>query len=175
MALSFSKLLTITIAMVILCHHGNGEKLHQTTLVFFMQDVAKGPNATVSPVIGISGKVWSYNTFGTIFVVDDPITLAPNRNSTPVGRVQGLLTASSLDGSNVSVMVSIVFTNLQYNGSTLEIQGISRQLEDYREVAVVSGTGRFRFARGYATFETLSYDPATTYSLIRLSITLLEA
>lgn len=86
-----------------------------------------------------------------------------------------MLVATSLDGSNVSVILSIVFTNnSQYNGSTLEIQGVSRQFENYREVSVVSGTGRFRFARGYATLETLSYDPTTTYSVIHCSITLQE-
>ncbi|KAK7263504.1 hypothetical protein RJT34_31095 [Clitoria ternatea] len=146
----------------------------QTTLVFYLQDIATGPNATVSPVTGITGKVWSYNTFGTIFVIDDPVMLSPSPSSTIVGRAQGMLVASAHDGANVNVVMSIVFSNLQYSGSTLEIQGISRQFEKYKEVSVVSGTGRFRFARGYATFETAFYDPQTTHSIIRFTITLMQ-
>lgn len=146
----------------------------QTTLVFYLQDVAQGPNATVAPVIGINGKVWTYNTFGTIFVVDDPVMLGPSPNSNQVGRAQGVLTVSSLDGANVNVVLSIVFNNLQYSGSSLEIQGTSRQRENYRELSVVSGTGRFRFAKGYAAFETAFYDAPTGRSVIRVTITLVQ-
>lgn len=155
--------------------NGQGTKPNQsqTNLVFYLQDVATGPNATVAPVTGLNGKVWSYNTFGTIFVVDDPVTLSPSASSTLVGRAQGLLTASSLDGSNVNVMISVVFTNLQYSGSSIEIQGISHQRENYRELSVVAGTGRFRFVRGYAAMETAYYDAATTHSVIRLTLNLI--
>lgn len=144
---------------------------NQTTLVLYLQDVATGPNATVTPVIGIRGKEWSYNSFGTIFVVDDPVTISSSPLSTSVGRAQGTLTVASLDGANVNVMLSIVFTNLQYSGSSIEIQGVSRQRENYRELSVVSGTGRFRYARGFAVLETLSYDASTARSIIRLTIT----
>ncbi|RDX92759.1 Dirigent protein 23, partial [Mucuna pruriens] len=144
----------------------------QTTLVFYMQDIASGPNATVAAVSGIKGKDWSYTTFGTIFVVDDPVMLSSSPTSPIVGRAQGLLTASAHDDANVKVVLSIVFNNSQYNGSTLEIQGVSRQLENFREVSVVSGTGKFRFARGYAVLQTESYDPATTHSIIRLTVLL---
>lgn len=164
-------LLLISITMMISQANSQG---NQTTMVFYLHDVATGPNATVAPVIGINGKVWSYSTFGTIFVIDDPVTLTPNQNSVHVGRAQGLLTAASFDGSNVNVVISIVFNNMQYSGSTLELQGTSRQRENYREISVVSGTGRFRFARGYAAFETAFYDPATTRSIVRLTITLLQ-
>ncbi|XP_061356489.1 pterocarpan synthase 1-like [Gastrolobium bilobum] len=173
MASSFStptKLLFLSLFLITIMV----SKGQQNTMVFFLQDVATGPNATVTPVTGINGKVWSYNTFGTIFVIDDPVSLTTSLNSTPIGRVQGLLIASSLDGTNVNVVVSIVFNNFEYSGSTLEIQGISRQGENYREVSVVSGTGRFRFARGFAAFETISYDEATKHSIIRLSINLVQ-
>ncbi|XP_061356488.1 pterocarpan synthase 1-like [Gastrolobium bilobum] len=170
----FFSLLVITIMVSQANCEVTQRRLEQTNMVFFIHEVARGPNATVAPVTGINGKVWSYNTFGTIFVVDDPVTLSASSNSNPIGRVQGLITASSLDGANVNVVLSIVFNNFQYNGSTLEIQGTSRQRENYREVSVVSGTGKFRFARGFAALETLSYDAATTHSVIRLSVTLFQ-
>jgi hypothetical protein len=144
----------------------------QSTLVYYLQDIGRGFNATVVPVIGINGRVWSYNTFGTIFVVDDPVMTSPSMLSTQVGKAQGVITVTSLDGTNVNIILSIVFNDVQYSGSTLQIQGSSHQRDNLRELSVVSGTGRFRFARGYAVFETVSYDPSNNHSVIRLTITL---
>ncbi|KAJ7981281.1 Dirigent protein [Quillaja saponaria] len=189
----FMYLLLLFILTVLACE-ATSQKPRQTNLVFYFQDVASGPNATVIPVAGVPGKIWSFNSFGTIFVVDDPITQTPNRNSTQVGRAQGLFVASALDGSNVHVMLSIVFTTIEYsegpdknsplvgraqslflttsldglnshasvscaftnkayNGSTLLIQGTAKQFT-LAELPVVSGTGKFRYARGYAEFDT---------------------
>lgn len=78
---------------------------------------------------------------------------------------------SALDGSNTHVLISIVFTNSKYNGSTLEVQGASRQIDNVREVAVVAGTGKFRYARGYATFETVYLDMSLAYSVIQCNVT----
>lgn len=165
------KIIFFSILLLITINIANTQP-NQSTLVFYMQDVGKGPNATVSPVIGIKDKDWSYNTFGTIFVVDDPVTLTPSPTSTQVGRAQGVITVASQDGANVYIILSIVFNNAQYAGSTLEIQGTGRQRENLRELSVVSGTGRFRFARGFIVFETISFDGSNNQSVIRLTLTL---
>lgn len=79
---------------------------------------------------------------------------------------------SALDGTNTHVLISIIFTNSSnYNGSTLEVQGASLQIDKVREVAVVAGTGKFRYARGYATFETVFMDRSISYSVIRCNVT----
>ncbi|KAK7342091.1 hypothetical protein VNO80_25034 [Phaseolus coccineus] len=115
------------------------------TMILYLQDTTEGPNATVFWIIGLNGKV--------------------------CGRAQGMLVLSALDGPNPFVALSVVFTNLQYNGSSIEIQGVSRQCEKFREVSVVSGTGKFRFVKGYAVFETTSFDAKTSHSIISLIIT----
>ncbi|XP_020234226.1 dirigent protein 23 [Cajanus cajan] len=170
------KLLYLSVLLISVMHEGYGQLpqpvANQTTMVLYLQDYASGPNATVAAVTGIKGKDWSYNTFGTIFVVDDPVMMSPSPGSTVVGRAQGLLTASDHEGNNVNVVLSIVFTNSQYSGSSLEIQGVSRQRESYKELSVLSGTGKFRFARGYAALQTAFYDPPTTHSVIRLTLTI---
>jgi hypothetical protein len=97
---------------------------------------------------------------------------SPSILSTQVGKAQGVITVTSQDGANVNIILSIVFNDVQYSGSTLQIQGSSHQRDNLRELSVVSGTGRFRFARGYAVFETVSYDPSNNHSVIRLTITL---
>ncbi|XP_004305988.1 PREDICTED: dirigent protein 3-like [Fragaria vesca subsp. vesca] len=148
-------------------HH----ELKETKMSMYMHDFSAGPNITDIPVAGIAGKLWVFNQFGTVYVVDDSLTEGPSRNSTVVGRAQGIVVTASLDGRNALVLLSIVFTNKKYNGSTIEIQGNSKQFEPIREVAVVSGTGKFRFARGYATFETYFVDQPTDYAVIRSNIT----
>ncbi|KAK7404896.1 hypothetical protein VNO78_05939 [Psophocarpus tetragonolobus] len=165
----FFGMFLLSIAMV---YEGNGELALPSSLTFYLQDTAKGGNATVTPVIGLSGRDWTYDQFGTIFAMDDPVLMGPNPLSEVVGRAQGMMIVSAHDGANVNAMFSIVFTNMQYSGSSLEIQGVSRQRESYKELSVVSGTGRFRFARGYAAFETTFYDPETAHSVIRFTITL---
>ena len=144
----------------------------QTTSVYYLQDQTTGSNATVAAVAGLKGRDWNYNSFGTIFVVDDPITLSPSPSSAVVGRAQGILAVSSHDAANVNVVLSLVFSNSQYSGSTLELQGISRQRENYKELSVVSGTGQFRFVKGYAALQTAFYDPQTTHSVVRLTVTI---
>ncbi|CAJ2654822.1 hypothetical protein L195_g039158 [Trifolium pratense] len=172
MAPTFStpiKLMSFSILLFLIINIVNAQ---QSTLVYYLQDIGRGYNQTVVPVIGINGRVWSYNTFGTIFVVDDPVMLDPSSLSTQVGKAQGVITVTSIDGTNVNIVLSIVFNNVQYSGSTLQIQGSSHQRDNLRELSVIGGTGRFRFARGYAVFETVSYDAPTSHSIIRLTITL---
>lgn len=143
----------------------------ETHMSLFFQDFSAGPNISEVPVAGIAGKLWRFDQFGTVIVTDDRLTAAPSLKSATVGRAQGLVVTSAQDGRNAHVLLSIVFTNKKYNGSTLEIQGTSRQFEPVREVSVVSGTGKFRFARGYATFETYFVVSPNAYSIIRCNVT----
>ncbi|XP_075672363.1 dirigent protein 22-like [Castanea sativa] len=147
--------------------------LKETKLSMYLQDISDvgNPNVTVIPVAGIAGKAWTVTQFGTIFVTDDYITETADPKSPGVGRAQGMYVTAGLDGLNSHVMISIVFTNKEYNGSTIQIQGISQQFVPGTEVAVVAGTGKFRFARGYATFETYFLDIPTQYSVIRFNVT----
>ncbi|KAH0984082.1 hypothetical protein GBA52_011259 [Prunus armeniaca] len=165
--MSFSSILLL---LAMLMPLAKPQSPRETTIVLYLQDLASGPDATVVPITGIQGKPQSFTSFGTIFAVDDVITETPDKVSAQIGRAQGILVASSLSGSNVHVSMSLAFTNVEYNGSSLEIQGISRQFERYKEVSVVSGTGSFRYARGYATLETVFYDNKTSYSIIRCTL-----
>ena len=63
-----------------------------------------------------------------------------------------------------------MFTNKEYNGSTIQIQG-SNNNAPVTEVAVVGGTGKFGFARGYVTSKTYSLDIATQNSVVQLNVT----
>ncbi|KAI3491295.1 hypothetical protein L1887_44389 [Cichorium endivia] len=149
--------------------HELGE-LKRSSMTLYFQDYFGGPNATMKPVT-FSADAWSFKQFGTIFCTDDLITVAMDQGSAQVGRAQGIYVTSALDGSNTHVLISIVFTNEEFGGSTLEVQGASKQFEKVREVAVVGGTGTFRLARGYVTFETVHLDMSLSYSVIEGNFT----
>lgn len=166
--------LLLFLAIIVSSSLADYQLLKETNMTLYFQDFSGGPNATVAIVTGIPGKVWSFFSFGTIFVTDDKLTAGPERNSPEVGRGQGIYVTSSLDGANTHVLFSIVFTNKEYNGSTLEIQGRSIQLASVRESSVVGGTGNFRLAKGIATFETIYYDATIFYSIIRCNVTVLH-
>ncbi|KAF2284938.1 hypothetical protein GH714_032700 [Hevea brasiliensis] len=163
---SFTSTLLLLAAMASLVNAG---RLVETKMTMYFHGFSSGPNATVVAVAGITGKHWSFTQFGTVLVTDDPITLTPDIRSAPVGRAQGMYATAGLDGINSQVMMSIVFANRVYGGSTLEIQGTSKQFDKVRELSVVSGTGRFRYARGYVTFETYFVDKASVYSVVRMA------
>ncbi|XP_075664759.1 dirigent protein 22-like [Castanea sativa] len=147
------------------------QKLKETNMVFYMQDWETGANVTATPVAGIPHKRWLILRFGTIFATDDKLAVAIERNSSEVGRAHGIYVNSALDGSDLHLLMSFVFTNKEYNGSTLEIQGADRIFQKYREVSVVSGTGLFRLARGYATLETIFLDIPNSNAIIRWNVT----
>jgi len=167
----FSSIFSTLLLSTTVLYVAEAEEPLPKTMIFYLQDTAKEPNATISPIIGLAGKDWTFDQFGTIFAVDDPVTLSPNPDSSVVGRAQGMLVVAAHDGSNAFVALSIVFNNSQYSGSSIEIQGVSRQREKLREVSVVSGTGKFRFVRGYGVFETENFDANTAHSVISLTVT----
>lgn len=150
------------------------KKQKQTNMVFYMQDWESGQNVTAVTVAGIPNKRWWILGFGSVFCTDDSLTEGYDRNSTQVGRAHGIYVNSALDGSDLHLLMSFVFTNKAWNGSTLEIQGADRFYEKYREVSVVSGTGKFRLARGWATLETVYLDIPGANAIIRWNVTVLH-
>ncbi|XP_057796677.1 dirigent protein 22-like [Salvia miltiorrhiza] len=145
--------------------------LKETTMTVYFQDYSGDRNTTVIEVPGPSTGPLNFSRFGAMFVTDDPITGEFGEGSAPIARGRGMYVTSALDGSHTHVTLSVVFIDGEHKGSTLEIQGSSAQLEPVREVAVVGGTRKFRLARGYATFETLYYDPARKFAIIQSNIT----
>ncbi|PIN21166.1 hypothetical protein CDL12_06139 [Handroanthus impetiginosus] len=146
----------------------------ETKMTVYFQDYSGGPNATVIEITDQSIGLLSFTKFGAIFCTDDPVTEEFEESSAQVARAQGIYVTSALDGSNTHVLISIVFTNEEYRGSTLEVQGSSAQFERVREVAVVGGTAKFRFARGFVTFETIHYDQTLHHAVIQCNITVLH-
>ncbi|KAJ4814211.1 Dirigent protein [Rhynchospora pubera] len=98
----------------------------------------------------------SFYNFGSIVVVDNPLTEGINITSKPVGKVQGLF--SVMDSLTVVWSANIVFTTGQYNGSSIAILGPDNITKPVREVSIVGGSGYFRRAQGHILLKTVSVD-----------------
>ncbi|XP_009596486.1 dirigent protein 22 [Nicotiana tabacum] len=174
MASNSIKISLILLLTTFICTEAELGQLKETRMTVYFQDWSGGPNATVLQITGHQNGPLSFAKFGSVFVTDDPITEAFDKNSAEIARAQGIYVTSALDGTISHVLISIIFTIEEYKGSTLEIQGASPQFERVREVAVVGGTGKFRLARGYATFETIHFDLAVHYVVIQCNVTVLH-
>lgn len=114
--------------------------LHNVTAV----TIARGATTDKSPTF-----------FGLLDARDDPLTAGPAEASDHVGYAQGISAAASLQGISSYDPFTFVFTNEEYNGSTLSVLGSCALFAPSCEAAVVGGSGAFRLARGWVT--TRSY------------------
>ncbi|KZV33721.1 dirigent protein 21-like [Dorcoceras hygrometricum] len=137
---------------------------------FFVQDVLGGDKPTVYEVARGSITSNSATSFGQVRVLDDLLTVGPDKDSKELGRAQGLITSADFETDALAMNLNFVFTSGRYNGSTISILGRNQILKAERELAVVGGTGVFRMARGYAITKTHSYDSATAYGVLEYTI-----
>ncbi|KAK3002568.1 hypothetical protein RJ639_022063 [Escallonia herrerae] len=141
----------------------------QTNLVFYVHDYLSGQDASAITVAGKEGPSTSILQFGTLLAVDDPVTVGPDPSSKQIGRAQGMYINSQLDGKGLHLVFSVIFTDGEYKGSTLEIQGADIFAMKEREFSVVSGTGYFRFVKGYGIMTTEFMDIPNLRAILKLN------
>ncbi|KAK2997312.1 hypothetical protein RJ639_024776 [Escallonia herrerae] len=141
----------------------------QTNLVFYVHDYLSGQDASAITVAGKEGPSTSILQFGTLLAVDDPVTVGPDPSSEQIGRAQGMYINSQLDGKGLHLVFSVIFTDGEYKGSTLEIQGADIFAMKEREFSVVSGTGYFRFVKGYGIMTTEFMDIPNLRAILKLN------
>ncbi|XP_023768115.1 dirigent protein 21 [Lactuca sativa] len=127
-------------------------------LHFYFQDIVGGDHPTAlkvaqSPITNIS-----HTGFGYMVMIDDPLTVGPERTSKIVGRAQGIYASADLNQVGLLMVMNYVFIEGKYNGSTLSILGRNSVFLPVRELPIVGGSGLFRFARGYALAKTHSFN-----------------
>lgn len=132
------------------CHH-----LHGATAV----TIAKASTTDTSPTI-----------FGLLDTRDDPLTAGPEETSARLGYAQGISAAASLEEISSFDPYTFVFTNKEYNGSTLAVIGSCPILSPSCEAAVVGGTGDFRLARGVVTARTYYLNFTTGKASLEVDI-----
>ncbi|KAI0511809.1 hypothetical protein KFK09_012441 [Dendrobium nobile] len=130
----------------------------ETRLLFYYHERTKSPNATTIKVVSspIDQTVPIF-AFGNIFVFDDPLTKGLDPESPVLGRVQGGLVITSLDGYDGLYNFNMVFTGFDpWTGSTLTVIGRNPTQQTVKELPVVGGTGRLRLTRGYIILTRLT-------------------
>ncbi|KAM0830387.1 hypothetical protein ACQ4PT_066242 [Festuca glaucescens] len=146
-----------------------GEKT--THIKLYWHDVVSGPSPTVVQVAQAATTNASKTGFGGVVVIDDPLTEGPALNSSRLlGRAQGTYISAGKDDVSLFMSMNFVFTAGRYNGSTVAIMGRNAVFSAVREMAVVGGTGVFRWARGYAQARTHTFDLKTGDATVEYNV-----
>lgn len=127
-----------------------------TTLRFYFHDKLSGQNPSaiqIAQPLQSGGN--SPNLFGNLLMIDDALTVGPDPSSKLVGRARGLYGSAGQTEMNLIMALSYVFTDGEYDGSSLSLLSINSVMNSPREMAIVGGTGLFRMARGYAVAQTV--------------------
>lgn len=125
---------------------------------FYFHDIIGGKNQTAVRVASSPTTEKSPTGFGSVVMMDDPLTARPESNSEVVGRAQGIYASASQSEVGFLMVLNFAFTQGKYNGSNLSILGRNTIESAVREMPVVGGSGLFRFARGYAQASTHSIN-----------------
>lgn len=134
---------------------------------FFLQE---DPSTSyfIVPALGGHGGF-----FGALVMIDQGLTLAPDRGSLLLGRGKGLA-AFANDGpvGAPEILWTITFNDTRpfgFGKSSLSFRGSNNLGLAVRELAIVGGTGRFRLAQGFAFFSTYSRDPVTRFATTNIT------
>ncbi|KAL2463249.1 Dirigent protein 18 [Forsythia ovata] len=92
--------------------------------------------------------------FGTITVIDDFLTSAPELGSQQLGKAQGVYVASSADGSTQMMAFTAVMEGGEY-GDSLNFFGVYKIGSAMSRLSVTGGTGKFKNACGFAELRSL--------------------
>ncbi|CAJ1907241.1 unnamed protein product [Sphenostylis stenocarpa] len=99
--------------------------------------------------------------FGSLVVIEDPLTIGPDVESKRVGKAQGFyLSATQRPGLDLEIVMGMTLTFLEgeFNGSSLSVLGRNEIINPVREMPIIGGTGAFRFARGYVLARSVKVD-----------------
>ena len=123
-------------------------------------------------VVIARGPTWNTTAcaFGQIVIIDNALTEEANGSSKVIGRAQGLYATADLNQIAFLITLNFYFTDGVHKGSMLAILGRNSPFIKRRELAVVSGTGYFRLAKGYAVAKTSSYNPTSGDVVLELDV-----
>lgn len=139
-------------------------------LHFYYHDIVSGKKPTAVEVAEAPTTNKSATSFGKVFVMDDPLTVGPEYSSKVVGYGQGIYAWASQQEAALLMVLNFAFVEGKYNGSNLSILGRNAILTDVRELPIVGGSGRFRFARGYAEARTHTYNLTTQDAVVEYNV-----
>ncbi|KAK7349742.1 hypothetical protein VNO77_07368 [Canavalia gladiata] len=140
---------------------GLEEKEKLSHFRFYFHETFSGSNATTVTVVPPIPKYNSTTSFGMVGIMDNALTVGPERSSKIVGSVEGMFAGTSQTELNLLVILNFALTEGKYNGSTIAVLGRNPVAEKVRQMPVIGGSGVFRFVRGYVEVRTVFLDLQT--------------
>ncbi|XP_016460241.1 dirigent protein 23-like [Nicotiana tabacum] len=117
-----------------------------TKFHFYFHDILRGKNPTAVQIAQSNTTAKSLTLFRFVAMMDDPLTVGPEPNSTIVGRAQGIYGSVDKKEGALLMNLNFVFTSGKLNGSILSVLGRNHVFNEYREMPIVSNSGVFRLA-----------------------------
>ncbi|XP_031096416.1 dirigent protein 21-like [Ipomoea triloba] len=145
-----------------------------TKLHFYFHDILTSKNPTALKIAESDITNKSATLFGFLAMADDPLTVGPEPNSRIIGRAQGIYGSAAFNEIGLLMTLNFVFTEGEYNGSTLSILGRNPILNEYREMPIVGGSGVFRLARGIATAKTYWFNATSNNAIVEYHVVVLH-
>ncbi|ONK66478.1 uncharacterized protein A4U43_C06F8590 [Asparagus officinalis] len=142
----------------------------ETHLHFYFHDIVVGVPPTAMRIAKATTTDVSLTGFGALVMMDDPLTEEPDRNSKLIGKAQGMYGLASQDEAGLLMAMNLVFVDGEFNGSTLSVLGRNAVFNDVREMPVIGGSGKFRFARGYALAKTHEFSLLTGNAVVEYNV-----
>ena len=139
-------------------------------LHFYFHDIVSGQKPTAVIVAEALMTNTSLTGFGTLVMMDDPLTETPDPKSKLVGKSQGIYASAAQEELGLLMVMNLAFMEGKYNGSTLSMLGRNRVFNAVREMPIVGGSGLFRFARGYAQAHTHTFDVKTGDAVVEYNV-----
>ncbi|KAK1274942.1 hypothetical protein QJS04_geneDACA010027 [Acorus gramineus] len=163
---------TIFITITSVHYHSEFElgEEKSTHLRFYFHNVASGPDPTTVQIASAPSSTTSPTRYGVLIMMDEPLTEGPDLDSALVGRAEGLYRSASKEEVALVIAFNIVFVGGEYNGSTLAVVGRNTIYSSEREMAIIGGTGKFRFARGYDRLTTYSFNTTSSYAVVEHNV-----
>ncbi|KAJ0969028.1 hypothetical protein J5N97_021905 [Dioscorea zingiberensis] len=163
----------ITLVFQSHAHYSLGEE-KVTNLHFYFHETSKGDHPSILLVAqpkGANANDTNLAPFGSVYVIDDPLTEGLDPNSKVVGHAQGLSVSAGQEKTMIVFVVDLGFTSGEFNGSSLSVLSRNPIFETDRELAVVGGRGKFRMARGFANLHTYTLNATTGVVVVEYNVT----
>ncbi|OVA19657.1 Plant disease resistance response protein [Macleaya cordata] len=149
------------------------KEMKVTKLQFYLHEIVSGDIPTSVTVVPAPNNQ-SSSMFGSIGMIDDPLTQGPELTSKAVGRAQGIVGFAGLNQTTLLMALSFVFTDDKFNGSTLSILTRDPITDPIRQFPVVGGTGMFGFAHGVAYVRTYWFNATTGDAILEYNVTVVH-
>ncbi|MFS7988259.1 putative dirigent protein [Helianthus anomalus] len=143
------------------------KRMEKTTRFhFFFHDIHSGKSPSAIKIAGTPDS----SLFGDTFMMDNTLTEHQEGTSKVVGKAQGMYAFAAKNEAALLMVLNLEFTQGEFNGSSLSVLGRNPVMVDVREMPIVGGSGRFRYASGYALVHTVWFEPKTGDAIVEYNV-----